>query len=311
MTMNKKAFIFVISCLFATCLWADKGDILASFSTGQSAIAGIDVREISLGTELHVQDTTGQIYKYGINAVSSIKDGRIGVYNGKSEMMDPNSLTPSLRGLAVMPTYQGSFGWQYLATNSQRILYGSTWGYPEGNDPGLMTFGGMSGAWTLLMAGDICPTARGKVNDQWPMIWGTFSGTVGDVYEDVIYKYPNVPWTGRNDYVARLEMDKALQGVSIGDADDLWVLCQDGEILNVDDTSGAVLDRFFIDSTITGPWGIAYDPSEKSLWISNTADKNVYQIDTGKNVFMTGDLNHDYYLDIEDFSLFASQWIAD
>jgi hypothetical protein len=128
----------------------------------------------------------------------------------------------------------------------------------------------------------------------------------------MIYLYPSTMWTGRYDFTASFAMPKALQGVSLGNNNELWVLCQDGEVLRVSSVDGSITDRFFLSENIPLPWGIAYDPKGR-LWITSAISSNVYQVAVTSNPLMykQSDLNRDYYVDIKDFAILSTQWLVE
>jgi hypothetical protein len=305
------AIYFITS---AACFGYQKGDILSHFSFGEdTAPFGIDVREMSGGTELHAITGSGQVYQMGINDVSAIKDGSEGTYNSKNMMMNSNA--SGFRSLSINRWYQGQ-GWKYNAFNTTRILHRSIWDYPEGNEVGSMEWTSISGAWQMLSSGDIAPTAREKLEGAWPEIWTVYNGEVSGVQYNSVFRYPDAPWTGRYDFTKEFNLGKALQGVSLGyfndtdfRYDNLWVLCEDGEILNISSDNGDIIDRFYLDSQITNYWGIAYDPSEKSLWISSTNSLRFYQVATEDAPWRNADFDQDGVVDISDLKIFVSEWL--
>ena len=306
MIRTRLILIVLLSMTAVVCFAYQKGDVLSYVEFGEPPY-GLDVRELSLGTELHAMTDSGQAYQMGIEAASAVKNGKEAVSNSKNPLMaDPQTYT-GFRGLALMKTYQGSYGWRYIACSSNRTNYRATWDYP---DPlGDMSWIRITNAWQLLSSGDIAPTARAKVEGSWPVLWTVFSGTVDDVYQDTVYKYPDAPWTTRYDYTESFSMPKPLKGISLGDNGQLWVLCQDGEILCISDSDGSIIERFYISPTIASPFGIAYDASEPCLWISSPSSSMIYQVAVEAAEYSNADINDDTFIDILDFRILASQWL--
>jgi hypothetical protein len=283
--MFKKFTMVSITVLTAVtvCHGYQKGEILSYFSFNEAnSPFGIDVRETGGGTELHAITGSGQVYQMGIENVSAIKDGSEGAYGSKNAMM--NSSASGFRSLAINAWYQGQ-GWKYNSFNTSRTLNRSIWGYPEGNEVGSMEWSPISGAWQMLSSGDIAPTAREKVDGAWPEIWTVYNGEVSGVQYNSVFRYSDDPWTGRYEFTEEFNLGKPLQGVALGSFNDvsltydnLWVLCEDSEILNISSDDGEILDRFYLDENITNSWGITYDPSEDSLWVSSTNTGNFYQV---------------------------------
>ena len=116
-----------------------------------------------------------------------------------------------------------------------------------------------------------------------------------------------------DEHVKSFSLDKPLQGITLGKDADLWVLCQDGEIINISDSNGTIFDRFYIDGRITQPWGIAYD-RKGAIWISNNSDNKIYQVSVvdgaePNNGYLVSDINKDNYVDINDMYIFVSYWL--
>ena len=278
-----------------------QGGILSYFDFGESEIWGMDISEQSWGTELHVLADVGQTYKVSIEDVSQVKDGSMWGYNAKTPMF-ANSLTFDLTGVAYVKTYQGSYGTQYVAIRSNRERYSVVWGDPDA--PEYLSWLRTGNAYQLRFTGDITPSARVREEGQWPSLWGVFKDSE---QQNWIYKYPNTVNAASGDFTTSFAMPKAMNGLSLGENDDLWVLCTDGEILRVSDSDGSILDRFYIDSSITSPYGIAYDINEDSLWISNKADGYIYQVAT--DILYASDLTLDGAVNQDDLELFMSQWL--
>jgi hypothetical protein len=164
-------------------------------------------------------------------------------------------------------TTQSVWGEQTFYGNPGNLQWGVINGQPNA---------GVNGYWN---EGDICGVYRTYELNQplscWTT-WSTASALTPTPYG--IYRYQMNPWGLRDSYDKLLVMPKAIYGVSLGAGGDLYVLCQDMEILHVSDTTGAILDRFYLDSAITNPFGITYDVSEGSLWISDFGTQNIYQV---------------------------------
>lgn len=291
---------------------AEKGSILSYFDPDESSVFGLDVREQSIGTELHAITAGGFVVQMGIENVSAIKGGRMGQYNAKNEMMSPDADPQSLRGMAVIRTYQGPYGWKYAAATSARGKFISVWGDP--NVPGEMSWTLAFGNFGLLIDSDFCATAREKIDDAWPGIWTTWSGSKAGYPTNAIFRYPSSDSATYGAIVEWFTFDKALKSVALGDDEtELWILAADNEVLNVSTADGSILDRFYLDDQFTGGdvWGFTYDPSEKVLWLCDRSDPEmlIYQVSTGQEAYLDADLNKDYYVNMADFAQFTSEWL--
>ena len=243
------------------------GGILCSFDSDEASIYGLELNGTD-SLELHTMTGDGSVFRYGLGLAYAVVDGSVSGYDAKLETTSSSNPTLYLRGLAVVPTYEGSWGRAYVAAQDNQAEWRSRWGVD--GDVGNLMWGQIGGAWTLMMSGDISLSSRTVLDDG---IWTTSS--------NMVYKYPYAAWLSQNSYTKSFSMPKNLQGVSLGDSNDLWLLCQDGEILRISDSTGTILDRFYLSASVTQPWGIAYAyDGWKSLWISNLADNKIYQIST-------------------------------
>lgn len=273
------------------------GDILSYFSSGETQVWGLDATGTGDNT-LHVLTVNGQVYKYDVDSVKALTNGTQGVYNSKTRMMD-STTNITMRGLALLPTYE-SPGLVYVAVQDNRAEYRCIWG-----NPGSMTWAMIGGAFQLYMDSDITPASRNIDN---PDIWCT--------YGNKIYRYQYSTWISPDSYTVSFTMPKALHGVSIGSNNDLWVLCQDREILHISSSNGTIIDRFYLPGSITQPRGIAYD-RKGAIWITNGANNKIYQIACATGPvcgdvnypYPTGDLNQDCYVNWADLSVFALHWL--
>jgi hypothetical protein len=261
-----KMLSLVIVMLWTVSSTRGAGQILSSFDTGVTDIYGLDIRE-DAGTQLHLVTGNGSVYRFVVDTASAVKNGIQSQYDSIFRMTGSANSAIPLRGLAIIPTNEGSYATTYIAVQDNLTQYRSRWGV-DGN-PGTQTWGLINGAWSLNMDGDITPASRSTLNSD---IWSVRGQT--------IYRYPYALWIDQGAYNASFTLSKALRGVSLGDNNDLWVLCQDGQILNVSSLNGSILRSFNLPSSIAQPWGIAYDSGEGSLWISNHADNRIYQIST-------------------------------
>jgi hypothetical protein len=233
--------------------------------------------------------------------------------------MPPNLI----RGLALVPTYQGPYGKWYGGNLTTGALFRSAWS----SKPGTLAWAAINGAVNdgayepdelseIFADGDISAAARYYNLDDPINIWTTWStpwASAPTAYG--VYLYPFSPWLPNNSYVKFFAMPKALQGVSLGDENDLWVLCKDGEILHISENDGSILSRFYLDSSIIQPWGIAYSPNTKSLWISSSlayghSATHIYQVCATADIrsFSAADINKDFCADFEDFAIMSLQW---
>ena len=306
--------MFLIFCMLSVVLvsvsHAAPGRILSSFPTGEfEKIWGMDMRETSGGTELHVLSTTGQVFKFSVITASSVKDGSESSYDEKFAMFDPAQLLQvPMRGLALFRSSEGMYGQAYICTQNNRAVWRARWDASLEGEPGNLHWTLIAGAWQLRTDGGICPSTRIEyLNNH---IW------MASAEWGVIYRYPYTTWPAPNSWDMALPVSKPMTmdpsyDISLGDSNDIWVLCQDHEVLNISSTTGAIFKRFYIDSSIANPWGIAYDPSEKSIWIGNQADNHIYQVSTGvePNTYLAADLNKDTYVNFKDVNDLSQQWL--
>ena len=277
--MRKMFFVCVLLCACVS-VFATPGQILSWAATGEPCARGIDMRETSSGLELHMVDGTGQVVKFVANSLAAIQDGSQGSWDSATDMFgSPASVS---RGLALVNTWQGSYGYKYVGYSSNAGKYISVWGYPTGNEPGSLAWSANGNAWaTLGYNDDISPVTRTYVpgDSSSTDIWTVQSaGWPSANTVNAIYRYADVWINSREDYLRQIIMPKPLQAVTIDENDDLFVLCTDGEVLNVSAADGSIMDRFFIDSSITNPWGMTYSASTNSLWVTDDTSKNIYQV---------------------------------
>ena len=283
----------------------EKGDILSWFSTEQTSPYGIDLEGIST-TTLHIIDESAQVHSYVVNDMLELSDGGEGYYEAENRMTSQQSQS-GYRGLSLAKTYQGS-GLKYISSKSNQELYRSVFDYPD--EPGQMEWIKNTAAGEIRTTGDICPTARGKADGAWPVVWTVYSGYGDSGFENAVYRYPDTPWTTGSQYTARFEMPKLLQGITLAEDDYLWVLCRDGEVLKISSVDGAIVERFYIAGSIYSPSGIACDLKGR-LWITDRNEAKVYQIaiKNGTTRYFDADINQDFYVNIEDLNLFVSDWL--
>ncbi|MEN6387011.1 MAG: hypothetical protein ABFD79_17670 [Phycisphaerales bacterium] len=294
-----------------------KGTVLSYADTGETAIYGIDVREIAEGLEIHLMATGGQIYKFGASPVAAVKNGTMADWDDKVNMMDPCSVgTMTMGGLALIPTYEGSYGLKYIALRDNMAMYQSIWGNPDAI--GDMEWVQKDVPWEMYAyTTDITPASRVFVDGD-PRtldIWTVNSADFGAGAINAVYRYSTMGWMADKDmWVTRFIMPKPLRAVALGDSNNLWVLCTDGEVLNISSLDGTISDRFYIDTaSIDSPWGMAYSNVEKTLWISNWSNKYVYQVATRDDQYqpLQADINGDNIVDMQDFAKLASEWLLD
>jgi predicted GH43/DUF377 family glycosyl hydrolase len=273
--------------------------------------------ELQTLLEIHLMGANGQVYQMGATALSSINNGAESDFDTIMPMMASGMTPPgNMRGLAIVPTYAGPYGQKYVATRDNITMDNTIWGDPSGNTPGNMIwYGPVGNAWTLYAYDtDICPSHRAYVSmfpsmDIWT-VNSTQLNSPGTPVVNGVYLYSSVPWaqSSKEDWVERFIMPKELRAVALGDTeDDLWVLCLDGEVLHISALDGTIDDRFFIDSRINAPWGMAYAPASQSLWIGNTSNNYIYRVATTDEQFLP-DLDDDGKVNFADFAVFASEW---
>jgi hypothetical protein len=249
-----------VALVVSSAAWATEMSVISSFSTGESSVWGVDLRQIGGVTEIHVV-AGGNVYRYDTS--------------GTSREQMTGSAFGSIRGLAVSSTWEGAYGTEYLATSDNHGAYRSVWGV--NGSPGSLEWGQINGAWSVASGGDISVVSYGNAQSG---IW-TVSGST-------VYRYGYPTWgaapNATYDLASVLGSGVSLTGVSLGENSDLWLLANDGTIVNVSvsgsgaSTTFSVIDTYELASSITSPWGIAYDTASDSLWISNQADNAIYHV---------------------------------
>lgn len=249
-----------VALVVSSAAWATEMSVISSFSTGESSVWGLDLRQIGGVTEIHV--LAGEnVYRYDTSGTSKEKMTESGF--------------GSLRGLAVSSTWEGAYGTEYLATSDNYAAYRSVWGV--NGSPGSLAWGQINGAWSVASGGDISVVSYENAHSG---IWTVGGSTV------YLYGYPTwgaAPYV-TYDLASVLGSGVSLTGVSLGESNDLWVLANDGTVVNVSVSgSGAstvfsVINTYELASSIANPWGIAYDTASDSLWISNQSDNAIYRV---------------------------------
>jgi hypothetical protein len=281
---------------------AQAGDVLSVFSTGQNGVDGqvygLAIRSMQDGTELHTaMGLRGAVYKYSVDSLNLMKDGGQETLLDSARMTDPNVNIMYFKGIAMPATTEGAYAALYIVNQDNRAVYRSRWGADLDGIPGALNFGMINGAWSLPSNADICEVSRTDAAYSYS-IWATSDTTVS--------RYPSCIWSNTADKT--FDLGTGLNGVALGNANDLWVLTVDRRIFQVSSENGTILKQFALSSEISQPSGIEFDAVAGSLWIGNLADNSIYQVAINVKSKIPGDANGDGAVDVGDLGILAANY---
>ena len=263
MRINTSHVLFICLMLTSSVFAAQNGDVLSYFYTGDTQTWGLETRVYNNKIELYAVGTSGQVYKFAVDSVAAIKNGAMGVYDSKTLLMSAN-FSVTVHSLALNPSWEGS-GWVFTGVSDNYSKYRSRWGIDIDGSNGLI-WTLIGPAWQMWVSGDIAAQSR---TDKGVGLWTTF--------DNGIYAWPKDPWTLAPQSPSFF-VNKNLKSVALGGSNDLWLLTTDGEILDFNLQTGQIIKRFYLASSIVGPWGLAYDSVHNTLWVASTGG-NIYQVE--------------------------------
>jgi hypothetical protein len=244
------------------------------------------------GTEIHTaMGLRGAIYKYSVDSLNLKKDGGQETLLDSAQMTDPNVNIVYFKGIAMPATTEGAYAALYIVNQDNLSIYRSRWGADLDGIPGSLNFGMINGAWSLPSNADICEVSKTDTTYTYS-IWTT-SGTA-------VSRYPSCIWSNTADKT--FDLGIALNGVALGNANDLWVLTADRRIFQISSENGTILNQFALSSDISQPSGIEFDGVAGSLWIGNRADNSIYQVAISVKSKIPGDANGDGAVDVGDLA---------